>query len=207
MSVGRVEPRETSTRDGARFWVRAAEPGDAPGTLRLESHMYETNPFKVSERGESERNEEEERGWIGEHLEKPGYLMLIASGSREPGGDVFGRLTFRNGNRRKLAHHGTFGISIHEAWRGRGVGTALIETLLEWGAAHPFIEKVGLGVFASNAGARRLYRRLGFVLEGRSARHFRMGDGRYVDDLTMSILVKPAAVPGRLRVWKPRERQ
>jgi RimJ/RimL family protein N-acetyltransferase len=203
--MGRSEPRQVSTRDGVRLWVRAAEPGDAPATGRLESHMYETNPFKVSERGENERNGEEERGWIAEHLEEPGYLMLLAAESREPGGEVVGRLTFRNGNRRKLAHHGTFGISIHEAWRGRGVGTALIETLLDWGTAHPTLEKVGLGVFATNAGARRLYRRLGFVREGRSARHFRMADGRYVDDITMSILVKPVPEPGRLRVWSAGE--
>jgi len=52
-------------------------------------------------------------------------------------GDLLGRIAFRNGNRRKLAHHGSFGIGVHHDWRGRGVGTALISALLDWASAHP----------------------------------------------------------------------
>ena len=127
-----------------------------------------------------DRDEGQEREWIAEHAERPCYLMIIASDSPVPGaGEVLGRVAFRNGNRRKLAHHGTFGIGVHGAWRGRGVGTALIAALLDWAGAHPTLEKVCLGVFAENAGAIRLYRRMGFVKEGVSARHFSNTLGRF----------------------------
>jgi hypothetical protein len=41
----------------------------------------------------------------------------------------------------------------------------MIEALLDWAAAHPVLEKVELGVFATNERARALYRRIGFVEE------------------------------------------
>lgn len=194
-----------TTTDGAPFWVRTAEGPDASGTLLLEEHMHGNHPFKLTERGEIDRSEAQELEWIREHAEKPGYLMLVASPSREPGAAVVGRLTFRSGNRRKLAHHGTFGIAVHGDWRGRGVGTALITSLLDWGASHPTIEKVCLGVFAGNVRARKLYRSLGFVKEGRSPKHFKLGPGEYSDDITMSVFVKPGLAPAPFKTWRGAE--
>jgi len=204
--MGSVEPRPLATPDGARYWVRTAEPGDAAAIGRLNEHMHENNPFKLTERGEMDREEAQERAWIAEHAGNPCYLMIIASDSPQAGeGEVLGRVAFRNGNRRKLAHHGSFGIGVHHDWRGRGVGTALIAALLDWAAAHPTLEKVCLGVFADNAGAMRLYRRMGFVKEGVSPRHFKLGPGRYSDDVTMSIFVKPGIAPAGFRSWTPSE--
>ncbi len=75
-------------------------------------------------------------------------------------------------------------------WRGRGVGTALLKSLLEWATAHPLIEKVWLEVFATNERAIRLYRKLGFVEEGVRPQDIKLGPGRYVDTLAMYKFVK-----------------
>lgn len=77
---------------------------------------------------------------------------------------------------------------------------ALITALLDWGAAHETIEKVRLGVFATNERATGLYRALGFVEEGRRRKEFRFGPGRYVDDIRMFQWVKP--VEGETAVWR-----
>jgi RimJ/RimL family protein N-acetyltransferase len=200
--MGRIEPKAAKTADGRAFWVRSAEPGDAPAMVVLNEHMHENNLFKLTERGEMDRDGPQEAEWIAEHLANPYHLMLVAADAPEIGvGTLLGRIAFRNGNRRKLAHHGTFGIGVRADWRGTGVGTALIAGLLDWAAASPAIEKVCLGYFARNVGAGALYRRMGFVQEGVSARHFKIGPGLYDDDVTMAMFVKPGVAPDGFGTW------
>ena len=52
-------------------------------------------------------------------------------------------------------------LIVSEGWRGHGVGTALIETLLNIAREHG-IQEVEIGAVLSNARALDLYRRLGF---------------------------------------------
>ncbi|MFD1427841.1 GNAT family N-acetyltransferase [Kroppenstedtia sanguinis] len=83
------------------------------------------------------------------------------------------------------SHTGFFGMSVSQPWRGRGVGSALLQTLLDWAETHPTIEKVCLEVFADNDRAISLYHRLGFQEEGRWNRQVKTGEGKYVDLLQM----------------------
>lgn len=60
---------------------------------------------------------------------------------------------------------------VHPSFRGRGLATRLVETLLRrLGAAGT--ETVWLTVHPENAGAGRLYRRLGFAAEGGEPDYF-----------------------------------
>jgi RimJ/RimL family protein N-acetyltransferase len=60
-----------------------------------------------------------------------------------------------------------------------------MQTLIEWAEAHPGIEKLTLGVFATNTRAIALYRKLGFAEEGRQPREVKFGPDDYVDLLLM----------------------
>ena len=115
------------------------------------------------------------------HIDGPGKLVLVA----EIPDEVIGCLSFENGQRRRIAHRGSFGISVREKWRGQGIGTAMLQTLIDWAEANPLIEKVGLSVFANNVDAIRLYKRLGFVEEGRQPREMKLGPGEYTDNVLM----------------------
>ena len=66
-----------------------------------------------------------------------------------------------------------------------------------------YLEKVYLGVFETNAGARRFYETMGFCEEGRNKDYFRFGQGRYVDDIRMSLYVKPGLAPEGFNTWQP----
>jgi RimJ/RimL family protein N-acetyltransferase len=200
--MGSTDPRSFDCRN-ARVLVRTAVEADAPAMARHQEHMYGSNPFILTERGEIDRTEPQQREWILKHRDTPGHLMLVATRDPDAGDEVLGAMLFRCGDRRRTAHHGTFGISVNGDWRGRGVGTALITVLLDWAAADPAIEKVCLGVFDANEGARALYRRLGFVEEGRAARCFKYPDGRYFDDILMAIFVKPGTAPPGYNTWVP----
>lgn len=198
-----LKPSRVSPWGGQRVWIRSAEPEDADELIAFDEDTKRSDPYRVREDGEGERDDHEMRQWILEHRDTPGWLMLSVGGDPNPHpSPCLGRLLFRNGKFRKLAHHGEFGITVHHDARGIGLGTALISTLLDWARASDVIEKVCLGVFATNTRAQKLYRTLGFVEEGRYARHFRSSDATYVDDIRMAIFVKDGLAPPGYHTWR-----
>jgi putative acetyltransferase len=81
-------------------------------------------------------------------------------------------------------HVATLGMAVESSWRGRGVGSALMVAAMQW-ARNWGVEKVTLEVYPSNDRAVALYRRFGFVEEGKLARQSRKSYG-YEDELIMS---------------------
>jgi GNAT superfamily N-acetyltransferase len=60
---------------------------------------------------------------------------------------------------------GELGMMVARAWRGRGVGSALVAAIVDWARARG-LHKLALGVFPHNEAAVALYRKFGFVEEG-----------------------------------------
>ena len=83
-----------------------------------------------------------------------------------------------------FAHVGTLGMGLLPACRGRGLGGQLMTAALAASRACG-LERVELGVFADNERARRLYARMGFVVEGLRPRRAKI-DGRYRDEVLMA---------------------
>jgi ribosomal protein S18 acetylase RimI-like enzyme len=73
--------------------------------------------------------------------------------------------------------------------RGRGVGRALLEALIERARALPDLRQIQLSVTASQAAARRLYESLGFVPYGREPASLRVGD-EFIDEDHMALDLK-----------------
>jgi len=80
--------------------------------------------------------------------------------------EIIGLLFFVPMTKIKNRHTGEFGVSVHPNHQGRGVGRALIKSLLNWANENDRIEKVFLNVFATNTTAIKLYKDLGFIEEG-----------------------------------------
>jgi ribosomal protein S18 acetylase RimI-like enzyme len=94
-----------------------------------------------------------------------------------------------------LRHVARLTVVVHPGHTGRGIGTALIQHLQRWAHAQGDLEKVELLVRATNTSAVSLYRRLGFVEEGRLRNRVRLPDGQLIDDLTMAWF--PETSPGQ----------
>ena len=73
-------------------------------------------------------------------------------------------------------HVASLGIAVAADARGRGVGTALMAEAMRW-ARSVGVDKVVLSVYPNNRAAIALYRRFGFVQEGRLVRHSRKSYG------------------------------
>jgi len=76
------------------------------------------------------------------------------------------------------------GLAVDPGVAGKGVGGALVEAAVAE-AERRGARKVSLRVLGTNAVARRLYARCGFVEEGVLRAEFLL-DGRYVDDVFMA---------------------
>ncbi|AEC02075.1 GNAT family N-acetyltransferase [Parasphaerochaeta coccoides] len=121
------------------------------------------------------------------HLEEmmlsPNSLQLLALEDDK----IIGSLTFIAGKRERIAHAGEMAISVLQEHWGQGVGSALIVAFLTWiGSAGTGIRKVNLLVREDNERAINLYKRYGFVNEGRRSRMFLL-DGQFVHGIHMGL--------------------
>ena len=79
---------------------------------------------------------------------------------------------------------------------GQGIGTAACRALLRYAFEDLNLQRVYLQVFATNAAARRVYEKVGFVEDG-VAKDAVFVDGRWRDLVTMSINRPPGAAGGQ----------
>jgi ribosomal protein S18 acetylase RimI-like enzyme len=84
--------------------------------------------------------------------------------------------------------YGEIGMAVTREWRGRGVGSALMVAAIEW-AREQGLHKLSLSVWPHNAAAIALYRKCGFVEEGRRIKQFRRQSGELWDILDMGLLL------------------
>ena len=88
-------------------------------------------------------------------------------------------------NRR--SHAGSIGMAVHDAYAGRGAGTALMAAVVDLADNWLQLKRLELGVYADNARAIALYERFGFEREGLN-RAYSWRDGAYADSLMMARL-------------------
>jgi RimJ/RimL family protein N-acetyltransferase len=81
---------------------------------------------------------------------------------------------------------GELGMLVDREWRGRGVGSALLQATIDW-ARHQRLHKLSLEVFAYNTAAIALYRKCGFVEEGHRVKHYRRASGELWDSIVMGL--------------------
>ena len=113
-----------------------------------------------------------------------GHYRLVAVVENKVVG-LLGLETFPTKPRR--AHAGTFGISVHDDWQGKGIGAALMKACLDLADNWLNLTRLELEVYADNESAIHLYQRFGFEMEGTLRQHaFR--DGQFVDSIVMARL-------------------
>jgi RimJ/RimL family protein N-acetyltransferase len=83
---------------------------------------------------------------------------------------------------------GEISTAVAQPWRGCGVGSALMETAIEW-AREQGLHKLSLDVFPHNTAAIALYRKFGFVEEGRRVKQYRRASGELWDSIEMGLLL------------------
>jgi L-phenylalanine/L-methionine N-acetyltransferase len=90
-------------------------------------------------------------------------------------------------DRGRRRHSGTIGMSVHDDFHGRGIGSALMAALIEVADNWLDLKRLELTVYVDNAPAIGLYRKFGFEVEG-TRRYDTFRDGKYVDSFEMARL-------------------
>jgi ribosomal protein S18 acetylase RimI-like enzyme len=99
---------------------------------------------------------------------------------------LVGSLSIKGGAMERTRHVGMIEVYVDKSARRKGVGRALIEAGIVWAETNPILRKLALNVFEDNHRAVDLYRRLGFVVEGRLVGEFMEEDGTQRNDLMMA---------------------
>jgi RimJ/RimL family protein N-acetyltransferase len=184
--MGRIAAKQYTLKTGEKVVIRTAVAEDAAALAGHARVILEEDLYNVMTLEEFDMTVEKEGAWIRQHLEHPGKIILLA----ELDVSVVGALHFENSSRQRLAHRGTIHMSVHPQHRRRGIGAALLDAMIGWARRNPVIEKVGLGVFVGNKPAIALYKKAGFVEEGRLIKEVKISDDKYVDLIRMFKFVK-----------------
>jgi RimJ/RimL family protein N-acetyltransferase len=184
--MGHVPPTPAAIRGGVEIIIRSARPEDAEPQVVFAREMFRTSTMTLRLLEEFTMTVDEERAFIQTHLDAPTSLFLVATHA----GEIIGCASVDGQARKKIAHQAVIGMGIAEPWRGRGVGNALMRTIVAWGEASPILEILTLAVYAANEPALRLYRRHGFIEFGRLPRALKHADGTEHENIDMYRRVK-----------------
>lgn len=160
-----IRIRPATVEDAETLWKAEVETAQVPGRLVSRPSELVLSSFenRISE------------------LQKAGLYVVAFDES-----GLWGHAVLDPMGLEALSHVFRLTIVVHPGKTGRGVGTALLSHLQNWARSTPAVRKIELLVRATNDDAVRLYRRRGFVEEGRHRERVRLPDGSYVDDVAMA---------------------
>jgi len=124
---------------------------------------------------------EQVRAFVKRNVEN-GYPQIVALVDDT----VVGWCNVPPASRAVSAHVGDLFMGLLPEWRGRGLGERLLHDAISASDRFGFL-RVELGVFATNAAAVALYRKVGFVEEG-TKRLAILIDGAHHDEIIMARL-------------------
>jgi putative acetyltransferase len=156
--------------------IRAREPSDyeqIAALMNLPNVRWGTLQLPFTSKEEWRKKSE---------LPPDGMTCIVA----EIGGRLVGIAAVTK-NKGRRCHVGDIGISVHDDFCRRGIGAAMLRALVDASDNWLNLKRLELTVNVDNETAIRLYKRLGFEVEGtRRADTFR--GGQYVDSFFMARL-------------------
>lgn len=175
--------REITLRDGTPCVLRNPAPGDAEAMIAHLTAVSGETDYMLRYPDELNIAVGDERAYL-EKLEgdmRSGMIVAeieggIAACARLSAVSEFSR--FR--------HRAEFGVSVRKARWGVGVGSALLEAVIDLAREFGY-EQLELSVSSENARGIALYERFGFERAGAIERAFRFRDGRYAAEILMVL--------------------
>lgn len=102
--------------------------------------------------------------------------------------NIIGCIDYHGGTQKRLEHTGMFAISVLKEYWNIGIGRILLESLIEWAKLTNIIKKINLKVKEDNGKAIKMYKKYGFIEEGKISRDYFI-DGKFYSSIEMGLEV------------------
>ena len=156
------------------FTIRPIEPDDLADYHLLLSHPKVANQLRElpsMETGELQK-------WMGQESE---FLHRLVA---EQNGRIIGFAQLTHNHRIRLLHSGSLRLMVHPDFWRLGIGTALLEAVLNIADNWLNLTRLSINILTDNAGALALFEKFGFESEG-VRKKVSFGNGRFQDDHVM----------------------
>ena len=161
--------RTVCLKDGRKCIIRNAEESDAEDMLRLFLKTHSETDFLLFYPDECIFSAGEERSYLKSKADSGREIELCAVID----GHIAGCAGIDSiGDKEKIRHRADFGISIEKEFWNLGIGSALLECVLD-AARKAGYKQLELEAVGSNAAALALYEKAGFMVYGRNPMGFR----------------------------------
>lgn len=114
------------------------------------------------------------------NLDEDSFILVAEVESK-----VVGIASLDIGGPLRERHIGSIGVSVDVNYHGKGIGRSLMESLLDIADNFLKLVRVELGVDTENIKAQKLYKSLGFEVEG-TRKYCAITDGKYKSDYYMA---------------------
>ena len=102
---------------------------------------------------------------------------------------IAGLVNITADQRKRVRHIGDLFIVIGKKYWNNGLGSLLLEEVVEWAQASGILRRLQLTVQTRNLAAVHLYQKHGFAIEGRQERGAYIEEGEFIDVYLMGRLI------------------
>ena len=181
----KFEPRTITLKDGRSCTLRPTHPDDAAEMITYLKMISEETRFVLRTPEEVTFTLEQEQNILGQLLEDPGSVMMLA----EVEGQVAGNCSISGmGYKSRIRHRCSMAIALKKDYWNLGIGYGMITYLTELAKQIGF-EQMELEVVADNVRGKKLYEKCGFTETGMRMRAMKYEDGTYADEIVMIKLL------------------
>ncbi|HFR3425022.1 TPA: N-acetyltransferase family protein [Streptococcus suis] len=162
-----------------------AEPADAVAFIDFMNQVARESDYLVMDESGFRFSPEEMERIFKAGIENPGELCLLA----KVGSEVIGAISVKSSKQFRISHIGNIFIAIKKDYWGHGLGTILLDEVIEWAQEMDLLKRLELTVQVRNQAAVHLYQKMGFVIEGTQVRGARTDEGEWLDLYYMGRLI------------------
>ena len=177
-----MQPTRHPLKDGQVLTIREAEAVDAPALLDYLELVSGESDYLTYGPGEFGLSESEEAEYLLRCRQSEGQIYLVGLVEEA----IVATANVTTGRRARMRHCGEFGLAVRQPYWGLGIGSAMLDALIDWARGTGFVTQIDLRVRTDNQRAVALYQREGFVIEGTLRRQVYLG-GRYYDHYWMGL--------------------